>query len=101
MWIKMPEDNFFVGILAGLITLVLAYLVLRFVRITFVDLYDNPYFFPAPRIEFIAMLINIIFFRLVIINMKRDKTGRGILFVTVVLSLTFLFLFYKINFRLP
>ncbi len=101
MWNKLPQDNFFVGMIAGLVTLVLSFIALRAVRLAFVIYYDNPYFFPAPRVEFITIVITLIFFRLVIVNMKMDKTGRGMLFVTVILSLVYLFLFFKHNFRLP
>jgi len=101
MWIKLPQDNFFFGLLAGIASLVLSYLLLRSVRLMFVEHYDNPYIFPAPRVELITILINVILFRIVIVNLNKDKTGRGILFSTVILSITFFFLFYKFNFRLP
>ena len=97
---KIP-DNFFFGLLAGIVMLCLSYAGLRAIRLALVDHYDNPYFFPSPRIELISILINIILFRIVIVNLNNEKTGRGILFITVLLSILFFFLFFKFNYRLP
>jgi hypothetical protein len=98
---KLPGDNFFVGLLAGITTLTLFYFGLRSVRHALAGHYGDPYFFPAPRIELITILLNIILFRVVIVNLEKEKTGKGILFITVILSVAFFFLFYKANFRLP
>jgi hypothetical protein len=98
---KFPQDNFFFGLFTGIALLFLTYLLLRTVRLAMASHYGNPYFFPSPRIEFITILINIILFRYVIINLKKEKTGRGILFGTVMLAILFFFLFYKFNYRLP
>ncbi|CAN5460176.1 hypothetical protein BH11BAC1_BH11BAC1_22950 [soil metagenome] len=98
---KLPQDNFLLGLFTGIASLFLSWLALRAIRMALVDYYGNPYFFPSPRIELITMLINLILFRVVIVNLKREKTGRGILFSTVVASMIFFFLFYKQNFRLP
>jgi hypothetical protein len=101
MWSKLPGDNFFLGLITGTITLIVSWISLRAIRFTVAEYYGNPYIFPSPRIEFICMLINILFFRIMIVNLDKEKTGRGILFITVVLSITYFFLFYKFNYRLP
>jgi hypothetical protein len=99
--LSKPKDNFFFGLLAGLATLVLSYLSLRYVRLMAADHYGNPYIFPAPRVELITILINVLLFRIMIVNIKKEETGKGILFVTVILAITFFILFFKFNFRLP
>ena len=100
MWNRLPEDNFFMGMIAGMASLMLTLFVLRSARLALADYYGDPYFFPSPRVELITILINVLLFRVVIVNMKKDKTGRGILFSTVLLSMTFFFLYFKMNFRL-
>lgn len=100
MWNKLPEDNFLFGIIAGSASLMLTFFVLRSARVALADYYGNPYFFPSPRVELISILINILFFRVVIVNMKKDKTGRGILFTTVLISMIFFFLYFKMNYSL-
>jgi hypothetical protein len=85
----------------GIASLMLSWLVLRWGRLALAEYYSNPYFFPSPRIELISLLINLVLFRIVIVNLQLEKTGRGILFATVVLSFAFFFLFFKYNFRLP
>jgi hypothetical protein len=101
MWSKLPGDSFILGFVTGIISLIISYFSLRAIRLLFVEHYGNPYFFPAPRVELICMLINILFFRIMIVNLKKEKTGRGILFITVLLSVTFFYLFFKLNYRLP
>jgi hypothetical protein len=101
MWSKLPGDSFILGLVTGIVTLIASYISLRAIRLSLVEYYGNPYLFPAPRIELICMLINILFFRIMIVNLQKEKTGRGILFITVILSVTFFFLFFKLNYRLP
>jgi len=101
MWSKLPGDNFLLGLITGTFTLIISWFSLRAIRISVAEYYGNPYMFPAPRIELICMLINILFFRVMIVNLGKEKTGKGILFITVVFSMTYFFLFYKFNYRLP
>ncbi len=101
MWNKIAGDNFLLGLFVGIISLVLSYLLLRYMRLMMVQHYGNPYFFPSPRVELICILINILLFRFSVVNCKKEKMGKGILFSTVIISLTYFFLFYRFNFRLP
>jgi hypothetical protein len=101
MWSKLPGDNFFLGLITGITSLVISWFSLRAIRLSVVEYYGNSYIFPSPRIELICILINILFFRVMIVNLEKEKTGRGILFITVLLSITYFFLFYKFNYRLP
>ena len=100
MWSKLPGDNFLLGLVTGIVTLVVSYFSLRAIRLSLADYYGDPNIFPAPRVELICMLINILFFRVMIVNLEKEKTGRGILFITVILSITYFFLFYKFNYSL-
>lgn len=99
MWSRFPEDNFLLGIALGAATMAITFLGLKGMRMALVNHYGDPYFFPSPRVELITILVNILLFRLVIVNLKKDKTGRGILFVTVISSMIFFFLYFKFNFR--
>ena len=101
MWSKLPGDNFLLGLVTGIISLAISYFGIRAIRLSVAEYYGNPYIFQAPRVELICILINILFFRVMIVNLEKEKTGRGILFVTVVLSVTYFFLFFKLNYRLP
>ena len=101
MWSKLPGDKFILGLVTGIVSLAVSYFSLRAIRLSVVVHYGDPFIFPAPRIELICLLINILFFRVMIVNLEKEKTGRGILFVTVILSITYFFLFFKFNYRLP
>lgn len=100
MWNRLPEDNFFMGMIAGMASLMLTLFVLRSARLALADHYVNPYFFSSPKVELICILINVLLFRVVIINLNKEKTGRGILFSTVLLSMIFFILYFKMNYRL-
>lgn len=100
MWSKLPGDNFILGLITGMITLIISYFSLRAIRLSVAEYYGNPYIFLPPRVELICILINILFFRVMIVNLQKEKTGRGILFITVILSITYFFLFFKYNYRL-
>ena len=100
MWSKLPGDNFFLGLITGIVSVVISYFSLRAIRLAVAEYYGNPYIFPAPRTELICLLINILFFRVMIVNLQKEKTGRGILFITVILAMTYFFLFYKFNYRI-
>ena len=48
-----------------------------------------PGFLREPRPELVALVINILFFRLLMVNFSYEKTGRGVLFSTVLLVIVY------------
>jgi hypothetical protein len=96
---KLP-DWFLFGILIAILCLGISYFLLYILRLAFVNYYGNPYVFAEPRIQLIAMLINVVLFRVVVVNFKKEKTGRGILFTTVILTFLYLVLYSRYNFRM-
>ena len=98
---KGSGDNFFLGAILGAVTLTCAYLTFRLIRLTLAGHYGNPYFFPAPRVELISILLNVLLFRIVIINLKKESLGRGILFITVMTAIAYFFMFFRYQYQLP
>ena len=98
---KVSGDNFFLGMLGGLVLLSASYLSLRSIRLAFADYYGNPYFFPAPRVELISILINVLVFRFVIVKFRKEQTGKGIFFITAILAFVYFFFFLRYHYRLP
>src|SRR5437588_3394250 len=96
---KLP-DNFFFGIITAIVCLALSYFLLYSLRFAIVSHYGNPFVFAEPRIQLISILINVIVFRFVMVNIKKEKTGRGILFTTVILTFIYFFLYSRYNFRM-
>ncbi len=89
------RDNFWTGLVVGVVLLCINYFFFEYLRSILADHYGNPYLFPAPRIQLFAILVNILLFRLCLINFDKEKTAKGILFITVLSALGYLFYFYK------
>jgi presenilin-like A22 family membrane protease len=94
---KRINDSFAFGLLAGLISLVLFYFLFTAVRTLLINYYGNPYILRPPVVQLLTMLVNIIIFRLMMINYGREKTGKGLLFVTVLSTFIYFFIFLKLN----
>jgi predicted branched-subunit amino acid permease len=96
---KLP-DNFLFGVITAMLGLAINCFLLFSVRHILMNHFGNEGVFAEPKPQLIAVLINIIFFRLVIVNYKKEKTGRGILFTTVMLALVYFFMHSRYHFRM-
>jgi hypothetical protein len=93
-------DNFLFGMLTAILCLSISYFLLYGIRAVVVSYYGNPFLFAEPKIQMIAVVINIVVFRFVLVTFKKEKTGRGILFATVVLIFIYFFLYSRYHFRM-
>ena len=84
--------------LFGIVTIVVAYLLVKGLRTAIVSHYGNPYAFAAPRMQLVTILLNVLVFRAMIINLKKEETAKGVLFITVLLSMVWFILFLRYNF---
>jgi hypothetical protein len=96
---KLP-DNFWFGMLTGLLCLGISYFLIYSLRLVVVNYNGNPYSFAEPRVQLIAILINVILFRFMMVTFQKEKTGRGILFTTVLLTFIYFFLYSRYHFRM-
>src|SRR3954469_4081938 len=94
---RLP-DTFFFGVFFGIVSLLLSYLLVRSIRMLIVSYNHNDMLFAAPRVQLFAIVLNILVFRFVIVDLKKEKTGKGILFTTVLLSFTYFVLFVRYKF---
>ena len=93
MILKKPvSDSFLLGMLVGIITLLAFNFLINALRIFLVDYTGNPSLLYPPAVQLIALFLNMIFFRLVMVNLDREKTGKGILFITVLSALVYFLL---------
>ena len=95
----MPEflkkDNYSIGLLLGLIVPVLFYGLLY---LTDRLLFGATAIHLTPEDHYLYLLSivpNIILFRYYFVSLKAEKTGKGILLVTIVYILIYFFLFFK------
>lgn len=94
---KLIKDSFVVGIFAGIVSLVFFYSLLTAFRTWLLNYSGNEMLLRPPAVQMIAMAINLIIFRLIMINVQKEKTGKGFLLVTVLLSLCYFYFFYRAN----
>jgi hypothetical protein len=95
-WERWNKDNFILGLITGLISLVVFYYLLTGLRMMIIKYTDDEGILRPPAIQLITMLMNVIIFRLVIINLDREKTAKGILFITVLITLGYFYIFFKV-----
>ena len=88
------KDSFPIGILVGSLTLVLFYTLINLLKLGLISYSNNPYLMKPPMVHLLTMALNMILFRLIVINLEKEKIGKGILLVTVLSILVYLFIFY-------
>ncbi len=85
----VKKDNWFFGIFIGIIVpaiiLGLLYLGFKF----FGTPYQKDILLKTKNIPLISMFFNMIVFRYYMVNLKYDKTGRGILIMTIAYAILF------------
>ncbi len=85
------------GLFLGVALLFIFFLIVSQIRVFIVSGLNDPYLFDSPRSELIALTLNLICFRFLLLKYNREKTAKGILFSTVIVTFTFFFYFYKLR----
>ena len=86
--------------LTGVLCLGVSYFLLYSLRLLMVKYNGNPYSFAEPRVQLVSVLINVILFRFMMVTFQKEKTGRGVLFITVILTFLYFFLYSRYQFRM-
>ncbi len=88
----LKKDNWFLGIIIGILVPAIIFAVL-FLITSILDIhYPKKVFLKPKNIPLIAIFFNMIPFRYYMVNLKYDKTGRGILMVTIIYAIIFFFI---------
>jgi hypothetical protein len=95
--VKLNKDSFLSGVLLGLITITASYYLLTGLRTLLINYTGNYQTLRPPAVQLLAMLVNIILFRFLIINYKKEQTGKGLLFITVILTFIYFYAFNRVN----
>ena len=96
MFRKIP-DNFFLGMALGAGVLFLGERIIQAIRLHRYTEYTLPRILHAPKPELIVLLLNIILFRFLILKVRYEQTGKGVLFITVALVMIYYFARIKWN----
>ena len=94
MWNKLlNRDNFFLGILLGMILPVIFYLLLYLMDMSVLALFDVHMLQKQEYLMLLSITINLFSIKYYFVNLKYDKTGRGVLLITFVMVLGYFLLF--------
>jgi hypothetical protein len=96
---KLP-DNFLFGIVTSVLCLGLICFLLYAIRMIVIEHYGYSSALEEPKLQLIAVAVNVVLFRFIMVSLKKEKTGRGILFMTVLLTFVYLFLYSRYHFRM-
>ena len=93
MWNKLlNRDNFFLGILLGMILPVIFYLLLYLMDMSVLALFDVHMLQKQEYLMLLSITINLFAIKYYFVNLKYDKTGRGVLLITFVKTLVYFLL---------
>ena len=91
----LKKDNWLLGTIIGILVPLIIFSLLYMIKnITGISDPRSPLLKPT-NMPLIGIFFNMIPFRYYMVNLKYDKTGRGILLVTIIYAIIFFFL--KIN----
>ncbi len=94
MWDRLfNRDQFWFGLFVGLIFPTLLFLILYAVDLLAMDLWNTHILAKQEYLYILSLVVNLLTIRYYFVNLKYDKTGRGILLVTFVLGIAYFVLF--------
>ncbi len=89
------KNNYFFGALLALVVPVISYGIFYALSQILINAGIWHGFNRPENIYILSLIFNIILFRIYFVRLKADKTGRGLLLVTIVLILLFFYLFFQ------
>jgi hypothetical protein len=94
---KWNEDSFAAGLILGIISIPGFFALFYYIRKLVISTSGNDAFMRPPVVQLITLLINVLIFRYIMVNLKREYTGKGLLFITVLSTLVYFFIFYRFS----
>ncbi len=85
------KDTYLLGVLMGIFLPVMFYGFLFLINLLILNIFDLNFIIKQSTLQLISIFINLFPVRYYFVNLKYEKTGRGILFITFV-YLVFYFL---------
>lgn len=85
----LKKDNFWMGLLIGLLIPAATYALLHFLNLAFKSPAAGRPMFRESTLQIIGLVPSAILLRYYLVKLKADKTGKGILFITFVLAIAF------------
>ncbi len=89
----LKKDNWALGIALGVVLPLVFYAIIMLVMIQWGTITEGVYVLKPASIKLLALFSNMISFRYYMVNLKYDKTGRGILLMTFAYAAGYFFLY--------
>lgn len=90
---KLKRDSWSLGIVIGVVVPLIVYGLVMLILMQWGTLQPGVYVLKPSTIKLLAIFSNLITFRYYMVNLRYDRTGRGILLVTFVFAAIFFVLY--------
>lgn len=94
---RLINDSFLLGIISGAILLAIFFFMFSGLRHFLINYSGNSTVLKPPAVQMISIAANIVVFRFLMINLQKEKTGKGLLFITVLSALSYFYYYFRIN----
>ncbi len=91
------KDNYVTGIVLALVILPATYFSAEGLRSMVVKYKADPYLFPPPAVQLVSLLVSIIFFRILMINLEKEKIAKGYFFIVAIAVFAYFFIYQKLR----
>ncbi|MCC7232705.1 MAG: hypothetical protein IT242_07155 [Bacteroidia bacterium] len=91
-WTPRIHDTLWTGTLIGIICLLGFFVLFTGIRYLLIRYFENPYILLPPRIHLFTIGANVLLFRFLMLKWNREKTGKGVLLVTLIAAIICYFL---------
>ncbi len=91
----LKKDKYVTGLLIGLVAPVVLYGLIYLLDLLLFSIFNTHLTAQYHYLYLLSIAVNIILFRYYFVSLKTEKTGKGILLITIAYILIYFFLYYK------
>ena len=86
----LKKDSYWLGAILGIVVPGIIYVILHFLNVlTHSETKQNGHIFEDSTLQILSIVVNALLLRYYLVNLKFDKTGRGILLITFIFTIAF------------
>lgn len=89
------NDTFWNGLILGVVLVPAFYFFAEGIRKIIAIVKEDDYLLRPPITQLLALLFSIIFFRIIMVNWKKENLGRGFLFVIMIAVICYFISYFK------
>ena len=91
------KDNYLTGVILALLVMPVTYFVSEGLRSIYVCYKGDQYLYPPPAVQLISLVFSILLFRIIMVNLEKEKIGKGYFFVLALAVFTYFFFYQKMR----